>query len=353
MTDIYEKLRERLDDMGPGYPATDTGVEIRILKKLFSPQDAEMFLEMTPMLEAPAAVAQRTGRDEATVAEHLEDMASRGLLFRHKKGEMARYSAIPFVVGIFEFQLNTVDRGLALDLEEYFQKGLGKSFQSTGTPVMRSIPINTEIVMESPVATYEDAMAIIDSQKTIAVAPCICRTTAQKMDRGCGKPLEACFLFGSHGTYYVDNKMGRYIDKAEAKRIIRENEKAGLVMQPFNSQHVGGMCSCCGDCCGMLRSLKLQDHPAEAVKSNYYAVIDEELCSGCEVCLDRCQMDAIEMIDDKAVVNLKRCIGCGLCVTTCDMEAARLVKKVAESIYEPPQSGMETYMRIAQARGKI
>ncbi len=353
MNDIYEKLRERLDDMGPGYPATDSGVEIRILKKLFSPDDAGLFLDMTPMLEAPESVAARTSRNPEDVATHLEDMASRGLLFRHKKGDLIRYSAIPFVVGIFEFQLNTVDRELAEDLYAYFEEGLGKSFQSTGTPVMRSIPINAEIVPEQPVATYEDAMAIIDSQNVIAVAPCICRTTAQKMDMGCDKPLEACFIFGSHGNYYVDNGMGRYIDKDEAKRIIRENEKAGLVMQPFNSQQVGGMCSCCGDCCGMLRSLKMQESPAEAVKSNYFARIDEDLCTGCEICLDRCQMDAIEMTDGIAEVLLKRCIGCGLCVTTCDVEAVSLVRKSEKSLYLPPQNGMETYMRIAQARGKI
>lgn len=353
VNDVYEQLRARLDDMGPGYPATDTGVEIRILKRLFSPEDARLFLDMTPMLEAPADVAQRTGRDPSEEAAHLEDMARRGLLFRHRKEDRARYSAIPFVVGIYEFQLNRVDRELAEDLEEYFEKGLGRAFQSTGTPVMRAIPINTEIVMETPVATYEDALAIIDSQKIIALAPCICRTTAQKMDKGCGKPLEACFVFGSHGHYYVENGMGRYVDKEEAKRIIRGNEEAGLVMQPFNSQAVGGMCSCCGDCCGMLRSLKIQDSPAEAVKSNYYAVIDEDLCTGCEVCLDRCQMDAIDIIDENAVVNRKRCIGCGLCVTTCDTEAVGLVRKSGESIYEPPKNGMETYMRIAQARGKM
>jgi Na+-translocating ferredoxin:NAD+ oxidoreductase subunit B len=353
MGDVYQQLRERLDQIGSGYPATDTGVEIRILKKLFSPEDAQMFLQMTPMLESPAAVSQRIGQDEAAVAGHLEDMASRGLLFRHRKGDLARYSAIPFVVGIFEFQLNTVDRELAEDLEEYFEKGLGVSFQSTGTPVMRSIPINTDIVMEHPVASYEDAMAIVDSQKVIAIAPCICRTMAQKVDRDCGKPLEACFIFGSHGAYYVDNGMGRYIDKEEAKRIIRGNEAAGLVMQPFNSQQVGGMCSCCGDCCGMLRSLKMQKSPADAVKSNYYAAIDGDLCTGCEICLDRCQMDAIEMVDDTAVVSLKRCIGCGLCVTTCATEAVKLIRKAAGSIYEPPANGMETYMKIAQARGKM
>ncbi|MFP4225702.1 MAG: 4Fe-4S binding protein [Desulfobacterales bacterium] len=353
METIYEQLRQRLDDMATGFPATQDGIEIRILEKLFTPADAKMFLMMSPMLEAPDSVAERLNLPEADTADHLEDMASRGLLFRQKKGDQVRYAAVPFVVGIFEFQLNRVNADLARDVAAYYEAALGKTFQSWSTPVMRTIPINTELVNEWPVFPYEDALNIIDSQKRIALAPCICRTMARKAGEGCDKPLEACFLFGSHASYYVDNGMGRYIDKDEAKAIIKRNDEAGLIMQPFNSQHVGGMCSCCGCCCGMLRSLKKQASPAEAVKSNYYARVDEALCSGCETCMERCQMDAIAMQADVAVVDLNRCIGCGLCVSTCPTEAMELVKKAEDALYLPPETGMETYIRIARERGKL
>ena len=162
-----------------------------------------------------------------------------------------------------------------------------------------------------------------------------------------------CFSFGSHADYYVENGMGRYISKEEAKDIVINNEKAGLVMQPFNSQKVGGMCSCCGDCCGVLRSLKMHPKPAEMVQSNYFAQVDDELCSGCETCLERCQMEAIDVVDGLANVNLDRCIGCGLCVTTCPDEAIQLIKNPEDQLYEPPKTGAETYMRIAKERGKI
>ena len=353
MDNVYEQLRQRLDDMATGYPATESGVEIKILKQIFMEADAEMFLMLTPMLETPDSVAERLNLPVESTVAHLEDMAKRGILFRQRKDDVVRYGAIPFVVGVFEFQLNTVNETLALDLEGYYQQVLGKTFQSWSTPVMRSIPINSELVSEWPVAPYEDAMQIIDGQKKIAIAPCICRTTARKIGQGCDKPLETCFLFGSHASYYVENNMGRYIEKEEAKEIIRKNDAAGLVMQPFNSQHVGGMCSCCGCCCGMLRSLKKQDNPAAAVKSNYFAQIDEEECVGCETCVDRCQMEAIEMQDEKAVIDLKRCIGCGLCVSTCPADAVQLVKKSEQDQYVPPKTGMETYIRIAQERGKM
>lgn len=353
MKSIYEQLRERLDDMATGFPATRDGVEIKILEKLFTPADARLFLMMTPMLETPEAVAERLELPLDKSRAHLEDMAVRGLLFRQRKNGLLRYAAVPFVVGIYEFQLNRVDAELAADLDVYYEDALGKTFQAYSTPVMRTIPINSEIVSEWPVAPYEDALNIIDSHETIAVAPCICRTTAKKHGGGCDKPLEACFLFGSHAHYYVDNGMGRYIDKDEAKAIIRKNDEAGLVMQPFNSQRVGGMCSCCGCCCGMLGSLKKQSNPAEAVKSNYYARVDEQSCVGCETCVERCHMEAIEILDDKAQVDLKRCIGCGLCVSSCPSDAMHLIKKSDDALYLPPETGMETYLRIARERGKL
>jgi Fe-S-cluster-containing hydrogenase component 2 len=64
-------------------------------------------------------------------------------------------------------------------------------------------------------------------------------------------------------------------------------------------------------------------------------------------------MEAIDIVEEKAVVNLIRCIGCGLCVSTCPADAVRLVKKPEDQQYLPPETGMETYMRIAQERGKI
>ncbi len=353
MQDVYECLRERLDEMAIGYPATDSQIEIRILKSLFAPEEAELFLELSPILEEPKSVADRLNRDVKEVAVQMEEMAQKGLLFRHRKGGLARYSAIPYVIGIFEFQVSRMSPAFAKESEDYFETRLSRTFQSFETPVLRTIPINRQLVADFPVAPYEDALNIIEGQKTIAVAPCICRTITRLNGRPCDKPVENCFSFGSQADYYVENKMGRYISKAEAKEIIKKNEEAGLVIQPFNSQKVGGMCSCCGNCCGVLRSLKMQPKPADAVKSNYFAQINDQLCTGCETCLERCQMEAIEIVNGIATMNLDRCIGCGLCASTCPDEVITLIQKPQEQQYEPPKIGVDTYFRIAQERGKL
>ena len=353
MSDTYERLRQRLDDLATGYPATESRIEIRLLKRLFTEEEAELYLQLSPFLEKPQDVANRLKRDVQELSPILERMAQKGHLFRKRKGDLVRYAAVPYVVGIFEHQLGRMDEGFARDHEEYFETAFGKTIQSFKTPVLRTVPINRQLVADYPVAPFEDVLQVIENQKKIAVAPCVCRTTTKLAGKECDKPVENCFSFGSHAEYYVENGMGRYITIDEAKEIVKNNEKAGLVMQPFNSQKIGGMCSCCGDCCGVLRSLKMHPSPAEMVQSNYFARINEEECTGCETCLQRCQMEAIDIIDEIATINLVRCIGCGLCVTTCPEEALSLIKKPEDLQYLPPRTGMETYIKIAQERGKI
>ena len=343
----------RLDELATGYPATESKVEIRLLERLFTEEEAELFLQLSPLLENPKDVARRLNRDPDQLIEMLEQMAKKGLLFRKRKGKSVRYSAVPYVVGIFEFQLRRMDEGFARDHEAYFETAFGRTIQSFQTPVLRTIPVNRQLVADYPVAPFEDVIQIIESQEKIAVAPCICRTTAHLVGKGCDKLQENCFSFGSHAEYYVENGMGRYITIDEAKAIVRKNEEEGLVMQPFNSKKVGGMCSCCGDCCGVLRSLKMHPAPAKMVQSNYYARVDEAECTACETCLDRCQIDAIDVTDGLAVIDLERCIGCGLCVTTCPTDAIELIKKPEDQLYDPPKTGAETYIRIMQERGKI
>jgi NAD-dependent dihydropyrimidine dehydrogenase PreA subunit len=353
MADIYEKLQKQLDNMATGFPATENKTEIKLLKRMFSEAEAELFLQLAPVLQAPADVAKQLKRDPGQISEMMEQMAQKGLLFRKRKGDQVRYATVPYVVGIFEHQLGRMDKEFAVDNEQYFDAAFGKTIQAYKTPVLRTVPINRRLVADFPVAPYEDILEIIENQEKISIAPCICRTQKHLIGEKCEKPVENCFQFGSHADYYVENKLARYITREEAKEIVIKNEKAGLVMQPFNSQKVGGMCSCCGDCCGVLRSLKMQPHPAEIVQSNYFAQVDADECTGCETCLERCQMDAIEVADDLASILLDRCIGCGLCVTTCPTEAIQLIQKPEDQQYIPPKTGAETYLRIAQERGKI
>ena len=198
--DIYRKLQQRLDLYSIGFPATESGIELKILKKLFSDKDAALFLAMTPKLETAQEIARRTERREDGVADQLEDMAERGLLFRTRRGDSARYGAIPFVHGLFEFQVKNLDRELAEMVEQYHSEGLDGTFASVGGMFLRTVPVQQSIDVAHQVAAYDDAVRMLEEKDVIVVADCICRKKQNVVDQGCGKLLEACFMFGAMGA---------------------------------------------------------------------------------------------------------------------------------------------------------
>jgi len=104
------------------------------------------------------------------------------------------------------------------------------------------------------------------------------------------------------------------------------------VLQPGNSQKPMNICTCCGCCCGVLSSQKQIPELAQFFATNYYAEVDADLCIGCGICEDRCNLDAINIEDDISEVNKARCIGCGVCVPTCTSEAISLIKKDEETV---------------------
>ena len=351
--DLYRKLQQQLDQYSMGFPATASGIEIEILKKLFAADDAELFLHLTPQLETAADIAVRLSRPVAETAAKLESLSARGLLFRLVNEGTAKYGAIPFVHGLLEFQVNRLDRKLAAMVRRYFKEGFGKALNASAAGFLRTIPVQRSLAVTQKIAPYEDAVLILEKNAAkIVVTDCICRKSAGLVDEGCGKPLEVCFMFGSMGQYYLDHDMGRRIELEEAVDLLTAAREAGLVTQPASSRNPAGMCNCCGDCCGPLSALNRHPRPAELVFSNYFAQVDAEACSGCGLCEARCQMAAIALTaEDHAAIDPHRCIGCGLCVTTCPEKALSLVRKRDEDIKIPPANGFEQMVAMAQKRG--
>lgn len=351
-SEIYKELHQKIDKYAIGVPRTESGIEFKILEKLYPLEDAQLFMELNPLLEEPATVAERTGRDPQTTAEHLEAMAKKGLVFRHRKGDVVKYAMVPFVVGSYEFQLKRMDRELAEMMEQYLAEGFLSENMNNNFIPLRTVPVNKSLQADAQVAPYEDAREIVKKQKKIAVANCICQRQQELIDQACDKPMEVCLAFGAHADFYVENEMARFIDVEEALKILDQCDEAGLVNQPVSTVNPGGMCNCCGDCCGILRGLKKMDNPAKMIITNYYVQVNEQECSGCEECIDRCQMDAITMDDDLiAQINLNRCIGCGLCVTTCASEAISLIRKPEDQLQIPPASNIELVKQTFAARG--
>ena len=259
MTDVYKKLAEHLDNLPTSYPSTDSGVELRILKRLFTPEEAEIAITLTMMPEPVVGIAERTGRDAEALAETLAEMSRKGLIFRISKGDKTLYSAAQFVIGIWEYHVNSLDEDLIRDVNEYMPILMKKGLLSAKTQQLRVVPVAKSVSAEMAVMPFEAAEAIINKQSKIIVSPCICRKEQKMIGKGCDKPSEACLIFGAGAYYYEKNGLGREIDKTEALDILKAGVDAGLVLQPGNQQKSMNICMCCGCCCGVRKKLKTLD----------------------------------------------------------------------------------------------
>ena len=90
--DPYEQLREFLDQFPIGFPKTDSGVEIKILKRLFTKEQTEIAVLLSPIPEEAAQIAVRTGR-----RSHSTGPGVRPSLYR--KDARCRHSKAPRIAG--------------------------------------------------------------------------------------------------------------------------------------------------------------------------------------------------------------------------------------------------------------
>ena len=349
MTDIYKKLALHLNKTPGGYPETESGVELRILKQLFTEEEAELATSLHMIPEQVKDIAERLGRDEDKLEKLLKTMLKKGLVLYASRNGIETYMQAQFVIGIWEYQVDLLTKELIKDFNEYVPYLADEMFKHK-TQQLRVIPVSASINAETKIMDYEEAEKIIKSQSKIIVAPCICRKEHKMIDKGCDKPLETCLVFAGGAYYYEERNIGRTISQDEAIEILHNAIDNGLVLQPGNSKKPMNICMCCACCCQILKNLKNIEKPAKIVNSSYFAQVDEEQCTACEACEEVCPMDAIT-IEETAFVNVDRCIGCGLCITRCEFDSMTLKPKKDSEKWVPPDNIIGTYTDIAKEKG--
>jgi ferredoxin len=350
--DSYKKLALRLDALPNGYPATENGAELRILELLFEPEEAELAAQLKISLEHPDKVAERIGRDPRETRLMLKGMAKRGLIAAGRAEGGLGYGAMPFVVGIYEFQAALMNQELAELFEDYYQQAFSHIL-SVQPQLHRVIPVNETVDNTISVEPYESVTAILDQAKAWGVLDCVCRKQKAMIGDPCEHPLDVCMTFSTRPGAFDYNPAVTVLTRDEAAATLKRAADAGLVHSVSNSQeglwYLWYICNCCTCSCGILRGMSQLGIANVVASSSFVNQVDADQCTGCEACLEYCQFDALTMEGDVMMVDGVRCVGCGVCVPHCDALAMTLVQR--EGV-EPPPVTEEEWMHIrAKYRG--
>jgi H+/Na+-translocating ferredoxin:NAD+ oxidoreductase subunit B len=350
--DVYERLREILDASLTGAPKSKSFD--KILRILFTPNEAALAVHMTLFPRPLATIASDAGMQEEEAGKMLEVMADKAVIVSREKDGGRLYSLLPTIAGLFEFPLmrgaDTPELQHVGKLwDEYHREALGSSFSGNPTPIARVIPVEQSVGTATRIHPYDEVAKLIDSVDYVALAQCACRISIG----ACDKPREMCLIFDGPGRFLVQRGFAREISREEARDVLERAERAGLVHTSNNSADKPSfICNCCRCCCTIITCRTQLDLPDAFAPSAFHAQIDAVLCTGCGICaVERCPMGAIEISDDTAGVALEKCIGCGLCVSTCPAEAIQLTRRDQEPEVLPTLRDLG--VRILTEKGKL
>jgi len=345
----YRKLQQHLDKQAVGFPSTFNGIELDLLKDLFTIDEAAVALYLNYRFELFETIFERANLDgytEKALQDQLENMEKKGAIFVRRDPDGTPYYALhPYVIGMFEMQIKRLTPALYLKTRTYMLQKFAFEYLSSEILQMRVIPVQKSISTSQNIATYDQIREIVEQAgDRIGIADCICKKGKDSIGQPCAatERREICIGFREFHDSYVRHHWGRNISKEETFEILDKNEKEGLVLMPSNMQEPNFVCSCCTCCCGILEILNMLPSPAEKVCNNYESELDPDECKGCGLCLKKCPTQAISSHGKYAIaINLKRCIGCGLCAASCKSGAIRMKQKKQKFI--PPKNHEDLY----------
>lgn len=367
--DVYEKIRQKLT-LGPIFAPKHKKVD-ELLKILWNEKEAEILSHFNPcdQLTSLKELSERTGLSKNELKEILKNPLKKRTITRIG----TKYTLLPLVPGIFE-QYFIARRDSKENLVKVakiyrylFKNFLPSIYVESDFKLFRPrlpleakeklIEVNESFDVEQKMLSYEFIEELINNNDVFAVVPCQCRLIGELTGEPCKLASSelGCFLTGSVAQLAIKGG-AKALTKDEAIEFIKKTEKAGLVHNCVadNSAESGMViCNCCSCHCGALISAR-EHKKVGTVASNYNPRFINELCTKCELCLQKCPMGAIyhhfpnkeDKSDEYMYINADYCIGCGVCAVTCPNKAIRLVKVRDDKFDKKYKIGNKTFLEL-------
>ena len=228
---IYVQLRNRINRIGLGIGSEINENVFDFLMQEVTPEEAAFYCAV-PMFRFfnDEEAGEAAGMETADARAMADALSYRGWLNRVTRCGVNFYHTLAFAHGILEFTLDRYCAGA--EGKEDYVKGIfsirgddyGYVSRNLGSAMYFPVPVNENIVAETKILPYFDWDEIIERNEVIAVMPCQCRTFTPILQGGepgdwCEHPVETCISVGEQAQYYIENNLGRQIDKAEAREI--------------------------------------------------------------------------------------------------------------------------------------
>jgi Pyruvate/2-oxoacid:ferredoxin oxidoreductase delta subunit len=354
----YHKLQNRLDMNAQGAPTSEA--LYKILEILFSEDEADKVSKLPIIPFVVAEASKRWGLADEASKKILDNLADKGLLLDMEHNGRQTYILAPTMAGFFEFSLMRTDgRFNQKLLSELFYQYINEENDFVEKALMQKTAIARTFIQEraipakdqAEILDYERATHIIDSASCITVGTCYCRHKMEHVGKACDMPQDVCLTLNSSAESLIKHKIAKQISKAEARKILDQCVNLGLVQIGDNVQNtVNWMCNCCGCCCEAIGAYKKLGHRMK-INSNFYAKVKKDLCIGCGACQQKCPVDAIKIINNKAVVDKDICIGCGVCHRFCGPKAILMERRKKPLV--TPADSFERCLLNAIEQGKL
>jgi len=353
--DHYMRLIERMNQNEVKHAPTPA--MMNVLRELFNEEQAALIGDFPLGAYTAEALSRKLGRDETELRKMLEQMSADGLIFEAKaeNGE-PEYSVLAFEPGLMEMQLlkgkddertrKFVEMGNQVRVEEeaLFEAVLAQPEmlkEVLPQPLGRIVAIEESISADKEVASWEQLSNIIENETSYAVGECGCKHLAKLNGEPCQTeaPSKCCVWFGKVADYLVERDYATRYTKEELYKLLRTCEEAGLVH--FTSNRTVDenivLCNCCKCCCLYLRANKrIREAGVRFTETtNFVARLDEATCIGCGDCVEHCQLEALDLLENTVRVNEEYCLGCGVCVSKCPTESLSLVRVSHKKPPEP------------------
>lgn len=356
ITTPYQRLAEKLDALPNGFPPAPDGAELRLLEKIFTPEEAALAAELAPDLETAAQIAGRLeqagwgGVILQNLPGLLKSMARKGLIAAGITESGLGFGLLPFVVGIYELQIGRIDAELARLFEDYYRQAF-RQVLAVQPAFHRVIPVEEDIPVDLEIRPYESASAILQNAQAWGVLDCICRTQKALIGDPCEHPVDVCLALSQKPGAFDHAPVVRVLTLEEAQATLKRAARAGLVHSVSNVQaETTYICNCCTCACGILRGVAELGQVSVVARSGFVNQVDEALCIGCEICLEWCQFGALSREADVVQVNALRCTGCGVCIASCPEGALSLARRPQAELAPIPEREADWRLQRSAAR---